>query len=366
MTPSKSMVAAIDHFYDLKREDRRKAFLIAWMYVSKLIGAAEYHRKMRGMAVPAKVKECRMWFTQHGYFPLNLRLFSCHVFGNTLSENAVKTARHKAGLCKSDWRMMNLVVTNSLRTKFRAMRNAKYGGKVPTVTAVQKNCALAVNGVHKVVAQIVNRRLRFVQTFNGVSTQDLFGDVMARLVQQFYWGFSVAVKSHATQFLVATATNTVRNLAHYYSAGCRKQATERDKDGISSLIVLNEASRRPTEDDAPCLLDMAEDTADTAPKLVARHDMVRLVFNHATSNKKTIFLMILAGQHNEQFDDWLRESRLLKAWECHSDLQDRVDAKRFVELVASFVSVTVAAARKFLNKIRESLIRCGYENVYAI
>jgi hypothetical protein len=330
---------------------------VAMRYTLRMCTASQFNRVLRPFTDAATVRKCRMSMSSTSWFPLNLRLvayrFAMH--GNDLK---LQLACDKLNIGEEDRRLIRRYVLENRDAMLRKGR-IMYGSEVPHPEEVRKRCGQVVTDIERATIGIVNRRLRFVELFNGVSREDLFADVQARQVQQFYWGYTRGVDAGASPWLVTVAANTCRNMATRYSAQCRKSSTDRDSSGISQLLVVSNMARTADQSEVN-LYDKAIDPAPSAESRVAATHIMRTLEGIARTPRQLRFFEVLVSEYDDQFDAWLSVRGLIKPHQTHADYRAKHGLDRYLDKIADYLCVDADKPRRLLRAAQTTLTSQGY------
>lgn len=350
----------VDHMANLPRSvvSQRARQDAAVRYVLRMSNASGFNRVLRPHMNAATVRRCRMAMSNNAWFPLNFRLLA-YRYAMTLSDPALQRACDTLGISEVDRRLIRRFVHENLP---RLQRNAKvmYGGTVPHPEVVRRRCGEAVNEIASATKGIVNRRLRFIEVFNGVTREDLLGEVRARQIQQFYWSYTRDVDAGASPWLVTVASNTCKNLATHYSAKCRKSSTARDSTGISQLLIVSNVAVTADKSEVN-LYDKAIDPAPSAESRVSAAHILQTLERIARSPKQRRFFEILVSDHDPEFDAWLGLRGLIRPNQSHADYRAKHGLDCLIDKISEMLSVHPSKPKRLLQEARSTLIAQGYE-----
>lgn len=330
----------------------------AMRYTLRLCNAAGFNNVLRPFTDAATVRKCRMGLSNMSWFPLNFRLAAYHYAVNN-SDSKLQSACDQLEILDEDRSLIRRFIHEHRPIILRRAKSM-YGDKIPHPETVRRRCGEALTEIRKATEGIVNRRLRFVEVFNGVSREDLLGEVQARQVQQFYWSYTRDVDAGASPWLVTVATNTCRNLATRYSAKCRKTSTDRDASGISQLLVVSNMARTSDKSEVN-LYDKAIDTSPSAESKVAAEHILGVLDGLARTPRQRRFFEILVSDHDDEFDTWLLTRGLIRSHQTHADFRSKHGLEAFLDKVSEMLCVSPHKPRLLLKEARKLLTSQGYE-----
>lgn len=335
---------------DLDKHGRDVVFRQSVLYVTRNLSAHDFQSSL------AKYKdECthfksfRLALTCGHYFYLAFRYFA--IFVLSTKKDAVARAK-RYGIFREDAKALNaLSVNNRVVGAMRRFKREKLGGKTPLPGEVRRMCQQVILSIRSDLQRIVRHKLRFVSVFNQVDPDDLFSEVQARVIQQFYWAFELRYPKYRQLHALQVAHKYIINLQYHWTAKKRHVATERDRHGISKKILVNE-SCLPNQ---MALSDLPVAAADEQQHVENQVDAQRIMVMYGTTRKKRTLLKVLSGVEHADFNAWLRQHHLLGHCESHVELQDQVNRVEFLAYAADWLCIRPQKALQFVSRIREEM-----------
>lgn len=346
-------------FPDLDRAQLRYVYRCCWMYICRQYTAVQFRNSLLDFDGKNSFKQFRLGLTEDFYFCGTLRYFGMFLLTRTGIPQGAGPLAAKVGVATVDLNcLLRLKRDNRLVGKMRRYRKERFKGTAPTPSFVRRRCDALIAQIRPAIAKVVARRLRFATIFNGQSLDDLTCEVVMRMVQQFYWSFEVRDDQWELRHLMTIAKNHIRNMASYFSTQKRSGASERDSIGVSKKVVLNESELG----EETTLSTLPGGATDNTEQLQRQLDASKVMVMYGTTAKKTLLLTVLAGIESPSFNSWLLERGLVKPGVSHVDVQDRVNHRAFLRLVASWLGIKKRRAVRFVQRIKQELQENGYEH----
>lgn len=297
-------------------------------------------------------KSFRLKICQQHYFILDLRYFSIWAL-TSCPKDLIEEKAKKYNVSRRDaLTLANLKSNTKLVGRLKQFKEKYLNGRTPLVRKIRKQCQVIISDIDQDVLRVVRRRLKFVQTFHSIPISDLHSDLMIRLIQQFYWSYKVRDSKYQRLYALQVANNYVRNVAHYYYAAKRRVSSVRDKDGISTRLVLNSSELS----EAQQAMVASQSSVDYRSSLDNQVLCMQIFKNHGTTKKKRLMLNILAGNFNAGFSEWLVLNKYVQKNKGHTNMeyQDMVTRLQFLTVLCSYLKMRPKVAKEFIKNIKET------------
>lgn len=332
-----------------------------WLYICRQYSAAQFSSSLSDYKNDGRVslKLFRLGLTEDFYFCGTLRCFGVFLLTRRGIPKMAKPLADRIGVHERDLKcLLRLKRDNRLVGQMRRYRKQKFGGLALTPSFVRRRCHDLISQIRPAIVRVVAKRLRFATIFNGQTLDDLTADVVTRMVQQFYWSFEMRDDQWELRHLMTIAKNHIRNMASYFSTQKRSGASERDSIGVSQKVVLNESELG----EETTLSTLSGGATDNTEQLQRQIDASRVMVMYGTTAKKTLLLTALAGIESADFNRWLVERGIVRAGVSHTEVQDRINPRAFLRLVASWLGIKKRVAVRFIRRIKQELQENGYEH----
>jgi len=217
---------------------------------------------------------------------------------------------------------------------------------------------LVYEQVIKYVKAITYRKLRFIAKSTNVELSDIHSELLFKVVQSYYKMYPTDKPfNHVVNYLCRVVHNHAMNFISSSTSLKRGRLVNLGlgtKEDIFALTVVSENQLNTNVCDGEEI--GYDQMAGTNPILQfeLEFSVSQLLDKYKSKTKKYRMLTLLMGTPDNQFVEWLRARKHLKAQESNTDLQIR-EPDRYRELVISFLGVSRKGANVFLLGIGNKL-----------
>ena len=211
------------------------------------------------------------------------------------------------------------------------------------------------------VKAISFRTLRFVARSSNLDMTDLHSELMVKVVQAYYRLVpSDKSEPYLVNYLRRVAHNHAMNMIQSHTTQKRgrllKVGTDAGNNPIFSLTVVseNQLNVSAMAGEEVGYADIGE-TDDQMEKFELSFSITQLLDKYRQRTRKYRFLMILMGQDDGGFTEWLQGRRLCKESDTNSDLQMEVSSDQYLQWVCEFMHIGQRSANVFLLRVKKEL-----------
>lgn len=217
-------------------------------------------------------------------------------------------------------------------------------------------------GVHVYIKSLVYRKLRFVAKSQNLGLEDLQGEVLLKVVQAYYKVVPTTMSDdHIANYLRRAAHNHIMNMIS--SATTQKRGRlvnaglDRNKERTFSMIVLSENQLNVNSLDGEEINydELGADQQHEAERLDLKISVAQLLDQSRADRKKFKMLTILMGSYSKQFTLFLRQSKLCSISETNVEVQLRIPADTYIQLVGQHLKLNSVNLKAIVNDVKVSL-----------
>lgn len=334
-------------------------YVHAIRYVCGCISAFAFQRILKTLPITVSAKKFRLELHKSRYTTLDIKLFVYHLC-KVRSLTREKAGQYK-GVAKRDATMCYLVVSKLawVRKELKA-RLAKIGVANPMLTpeGAQDVFNAVYTPVLKYIKHEVYRKLRFVAKSENEEFQDLHNNVLEKVIKAFNLLIPTAqCLAYVVNYLKRAAHNHIQNIIKSATTLKRGRLVnvgrDRNNERQFSLLCTSFNQMQLLTEDGEVVTPDAPDP--TSENFELRFSISEVVDRLEAQPRKHRFVLILLGNDDEEFTQWLRANRLASDSEDHVDVQERTEATTFNRLIAEFLSVPFKKVQTFLDKLKDKL-----------
>jgi len=340
-------------------------FVYSLSYLTGGYTAFELQALVKPFCVGTSAKEFRLKLLEHRpiYFGLKLFLLNLSVI-NRPDFTDFKAIVRKVGVDQVDARQAYRVWGDQSKFRARLKRVARKVSRFMPLTEgyATELFARVYPHVLSYVKSITYRKLRFIARSSNFCLADLHSELMLKVVQAFYKLVPAdRTEAFVINYLRRVAHNHAMNLIQFSTTQKRgrllKVGTDGDNNPIFSLTVMSENQLNVTSNpDKEIKYEDLGESDDQIEKFELTFSIVQLLDKYRARAKKFRFLLILMGQEDSDFTEWLQRRGLLgKAGSTNADLQMELSPDEYLHWVCKFMHVRQDSANVFLLKVRKEL-----------
>lgn len=218
--------------------------------------------------------------------------------------------------------------------------------------------------VTKKIKAITYRKLRFLAESNNEPLSEYHSTLSEHVVKVLH---KLVPTDKSDEYIV----NYIKQSVHNHAINLIKYGTSQkrgrlkdnglDKNNVrrsASLQVVSFNQMIPViGSDGVELTPDAADTVDTAARFEAEFCISEILNRFKHTTKRYRLIMILLGEHDAEFSQWLRSKSLLVAGLDNTDFQASCSSDQYNKLLAEFLRVSYHKVERFLASIGDLLAR---------
>lgn len=338
---------------EAKDEKTRAAFRLCIKMAVRQLTSAQFSteiKKLFGFAIPLPF---RTGLSQNVYFLRNFRAFVVAV-SEGKKANIDKLAAYYE-IAEEDQKFA--------KRCYHTIRDIALSDaiaiNVMDVKALDANLATIIPELQRHCMNKVKKKLFFVASSCNYEFQDLVNELLCKAIVGFY-ELSISGKEslHVMNSLRTACSNQALNMIKYFNAQKRSRLVKNGNSFTLTIVSENQASTS-TDDSLNYENLLITDTTNSMilgisvnQILTKIKERIALGKNVRMNRKKLKFMTLLMGSHDEGFTDYLNSIGIRFA---NDDYQDRVQPKRYIELISRYLEITKEVSRNFLSTLRVSL-----------
>ena len=340
-------------------------FVYSLSYLTGGYTAFEYQRLVKPFCVSMSAKDFRLTLLQHKQIHFGLKLLMLNLSLVARPDfTDFKRATQGIDVDPVDARQAYRVWLD--QRPFRA-RLAKTARRINRVMPITEQYAVELFTrtyplVLSYVRAITFKKLRFVARSCNLEMTDIHSELMVKVVQAFY-------KLCPTDMTEAHIVNYLRRAAHNHAMNIIQAATTQKRgrlikvghdqgdNPIFSLTVVSENQLNVAKGsgEESTSYDSVGDPDNQMEKFELSFSVTQLLDKYKSRTRKYRFLLILMGQEDAEFTEWLRARKLCSTSSTNFELQLEVSADQYLEWVCKFLHVGQSSANVFLLQVRKEL-----------
>lgn len=362
-----SLTYLIRSSFDLhsSSEEFQKIFGLTISYLTGVTKAFDFQAQLKPFCKgDMSAKDFRLKLVDKEYLSLRLKFYVFRLLRCKLTDaKALLELKREYMILNSDIRnVQHFFKTNhqfrlKLRLRSKGIKdNIHLNLKV--VRAALKSC---LEQIEKKLKSTTYKRLRFICRSQNLDLIDLQNDLTIKVVQAFYKLMpSTMSMAHVINYLKVVANNHAINTIYANTSLRRGRQINTAEKGSKvdkfKLIVTSENQMRPLsmEDDNRTSYDELLVT-DPTSELELKFSIKQLLVSLKPGSKKQKLLLILMGNEDQGFTDWLRAKKHINQKESNYDLQSRASVERFNILVGLYLNLSEEKTKLVLDRVSRAL-----------
>lgn len=349
-----SVVGNITQNLNLESSDPkvRDLFRLCVKFAVRSFTASEFSKEVRKVCGFAPSLAFRTGLTQNVYFLRNFRAFVVKM--SDRKKSSIEKYAEKYEISKDDLKMAGRCF-KTIREITLPENVCNYVCNLKRLDRLLKN---SIMEIQQHTIRFVKKKLYFILASCNYEVMDLVNELLCKAVVSFYHS-SILAKSlpHCINSMRATCTNQGQNMIKYFTAQKRSRLNKIG-DSFALTIVSQNQSRQTEEDISYEDLQPFDNTETTMLNMSVRQLQERYIgFINAGKNvvlnhKKLRFINLLMGNFDQEFSTFLRNLGIHYA---NDDYQDRVQPKKYIELVSKFLKLSKETSENLLKTLRQCL-----------
>ena len=354
-----SVSLAIEEHFGIPATDEKhsKIFRLCILYGLKQLSAKDFQDGVNGIVGKKVGLDFRCALTQSVYFLRDVRAF-------VLKMSTRGIANFKKYVKKYDIQPTDVVM---LRKNYIDIKNldveSSVINRVCNTKGLDAKLSEIIGEIKLFCERHVRSKLFFILSSCNYEVHDLVSELLCKAISTFYWT-SIEVKSklHTINSIKLACKNHARNMINYFTAKKRSRLNKTGDNTFALTVVSENQLSRPTqetEEVAP-FEDMfiADNTASMILAISVNQiqekfaNYIERGKNVILNNKKLKFVRLLMGYHDLDFSKYLKTIGINC---CNDEYQDKVQPKRYIEVLANYLDLSKIVCNSLLEKLRGSL-----------
>ncbi len=324
-------------------------------YIVGLDNAFAFQRNFKGACESAKV--FRLGLANQAYFTLQLKYAFLSAALGKLTPEQLSSIQADFQIVRDDMVMLKRVLLQrGLRKEVKTT-----GVRSSDVTRSRMQFDLQIYQqlyphVLRVIGSITYRRMRFITTSTNTEFVDLNNELVCKSLNVFYSMMPIRKElAHVKNYVLRAVNNHAINMIEERTSGKRGRLVQGAKDGFGGhnydLTVVSN-NQLKVEEAEIAYDDLASDGSDLTETL----DFDRLLKRYSAPNCRT-FLLLVTGNEDPAFTDYLRRQKCLRQGEDSSDYYHRADRDQYHAHITAFLGIDKSLSNAFLGFLGRALGR---------
>lgn len=309
-------------------------------------------------------KDFRLELQNHSYLTVNIKYAA--LFTGLSPTNADTFNKLQGYLSKADVQMFReLFARRKIKNMVRDNARYRYLTLADVSLSAMRHDVKAFNDhmpkVTKHIKMKVYTKLRFAANAENTVLKDFHSDVTCKVLAAYYKKIPTKVSdAEVLNYLRCAGTNHVLNMIGYFTTDKRARLVKAGTDGYGgnkfALVCESENQHRATGEDGQeySYEGVTNNISTDEARKVESAIVFERLLNRFTGRKRSA-LEIMAGHHDENFNEFLRKKGSLKDEDDHTDYQRRVGHKTFLHAIAEYLGVIREAFMNFVHSVGQTL-----------
>ncbi len=361
----KDLSSFIKKYYKVKSNSTDFAY--AWetmlLYLVGTLTAYEYQSRMKILPSEESTKNIRLALISSGYtFQAKMAVLQA-----VKEKITVKDIQEKWSITDRDCALLDASLEDKHIAK--CVRKRLKGIPKGFVFDWENVFYESHKEVLKYIRSIAYKKLLFISHSHSVPISDFHSELEESSLRSFYKVWPTTITPlYLTNYLKRSVHNRVINIIKSETTlkRGRKVKVSTDSNGVHQFNLLeaneNTLGRRSDAEGMPfnyADLQSDSDKFEGVFKFEIKISVQQILEKYKHTPKKYAYLMILLGNENEEFTQWLRLKRYISTNEDNVDFQERVSTYDFNKFLNQYIRISKHTGEVFLLRIK---IQLGYEN----
>lgn len=371
MAAPKSSLAGIictSFHVELDSEDFYVLFGQSLSYITKGITAFEFQHFIKPYCTKGELsaKLFRLKLHKTKYLSLDVKMFLLRLSQvKTVDLKLIKALQSEFSLFVTDAKRIYEVWKTQSKFRARLKRVAKSLPKSEAHLLTHSGLTALFERLYpkimRYIKYITYKKLDFLVRSTNQTPADFHGELLEKVVQAFYGQIPIMKdEAYLVNYLNRAAHNHMVNIIKSETTLKRGRLVRAgvDRNGLPryELLCTAENQRTTISSDFEQTGDYSDvDTGNDMNYFELQFSISEIMGKLEQRSKKHRMMMILMGQDDKEFTDWLRTSKLASRVEDNADVQARVSVTEFNKFVSAFLHVSETKTNVFLLKLRKQL-----------
>lgn len=335
-----------EELYIPRRTDKHdEIFLLCIDYLLRNIGALKFKNSISKISGESS-SECEKF---------RLNLVNSIYFLRNFKALVVKLA-YGTKLSKRELKIKYEVSSEDINTCFRNFKHIdsytftkKQMVRVCNLASLDKKLQSLIPEIQTFCRHYVLKKLRFVLKSCNYELHDLVSEILCKAIVTFYFTSTDAKdRLHTLNFIRRTCKNHGLNMIVYFTAKKRSRLNKEGED--FSLMIVSENQMRKTGE-STIDYESLSSVLDSSEQVILNVS-IKKVANNLTNIKKLKVIKLLMGYHDSSFSSFLRGKGIRYSNDAYID---RVQAKRYIGLVAEHLNIERNKYYYFIEQLKQKL-----------
>lgn len=218
--------------------------------------------------------------------------------------------------------------------------------------------------VTKHIKRKVYAKLRFVVNSDNTTLNDFSSDLTCKALRAYHSLIPTKKpEAYILNYLRAASNNETNNLIEKHTTNKRQRLVNAGPDGFGG----NKYEVVCKSENQSCTTEQGNQNGDEFERLMgdgavyAEHASIEstIMFErilHRYTGRKRTAIEIMAGTHNDEFNEFLVRKGSIKPGDDHTDYQRRVSYLTFLHTLAAFLGVIRDAFMRFVENVGTTLV----------
>lgn len=350
---SKAITTHLNLEYDTK--EHNDAYRLCIRYVTRQLGAAAFQAELRKIGTTNPKFRCAL--SNSIYFLRNFRAFVLKMTTRTRKDCRAVGRRYEIDEHDVECLRKNFGEVALMEVEESVLR------RVCSVKSLDAKLASIIGEIKKFNEHYVRKKLFFIMNSCNYEVHDLASELTCKAILTFYAvSIDCKTKLHTRNCLKLSCRNHANNMINYFTAKKRSRLNKVGDNSFSLTVVSeNQLMKTMNADDSQMPFDemFAEDKTTSMILNIAVNQVMQKYAqlidrgsNVEVNMKKIHFIKLLMGYPDDSFTKFLSSIGIKFD---NEEYIDRVQPKRYIELVTKFLQLGKQEIASFMHTLRVSL-----------
>ena len=330
------------------------------LYLVGATGAFQFQRHIKPLCRLKSAKVFRLHLRNNLYTNLTLKLYVRHLIIIGATEENAETLAKQYEIPTVDYKLIYTLLIENLwfRKTLRAFCRAE---KCSISDISQDTLTKTFNRIYpKIIGYIKHiswSKLRFMANSENMELHDFHSELSLKLVSAYY---SIVPSKMSEQHMINYLKRIVHNhainmiMSGTSQKNARLTSTEEDANGNRKYLSLCVSENQMPVSQFGENSDI-EGSDNSAERFELQFSISEMLDSVKASSKDYRFLTLLLGAEDKEFSTYLKNSKICKEYEDNVDVQHRVGAEKYTELISQFLRVSKHRVDNLFESVKRQL-----------
>lgn len=352
-------------------KDTPEFLRLATVIVRYIIGADSAYECQHGLkesfdfkTVDTSAQKFRLYLSDMSYVQMNLKFFCLHLIKHKMNREKLRQGVDDFEVHRNDVVLLRRILEQrGFRSEMRKNERIAPIEKQQVTLEAYKSVFTTFDRIYpslvKHIKSRVYTKLRFISVSSNMEFYDLQMELMCKALQTFIKIVPTdKTELYITNYIRSAISNHTTNMIKSYTTQKRKRMVQGAADGFGGFTyeipVLSENQLLKTfgvENLSYESMQGAEESSETDKHREDQLNYESLLRKFGRTNKRRMFIKLMAGQECHFFSRYLARNRLIAHGRDNVDFNEAVDSDAYLDAVCRYLNIRKWKAKRFLNYI---------------